>query len=254
MLRSVAFCVLLLLSFTAHAQGTAGTEAGAELRYLVDVPTAGMLAKGNFALDTDFYQEGGVLFGVAVGLLDRLSLGISYGGSRLIGSQEPVMNKAPGINVKIRIIEEGEEFPAIALGFDSQGRDGFIKGLDRYLIKSPGFYAAVSRNYSLLGNLSLHGGINYSLERADDDSDMNFFVGAEKSIGSIVSFLLEYSVGANDSHGNALGKGRGYLNTGLRWSVGGGLTLGFNLKDIIKNGRDITVGNRTIRLEYVKSF
>lgn len=254
MLKSAVFTVLLLLPFMTYAQETAGSESSAELRYLVDVPTAGMLPKGSFALDTDFYQEGGVLFGISVGLLDRLSLGISYGGTRLIGSQEPVMNKAPGINMKIRIIEESENLPAIALGFDSQGRDGFIKNLDRYLIKSPGFYGAVSRNYSLLGNLSLHGGVNYSLEKADDDADVNFFLGAEKSIGSVVSFLLEYNVGANDSHGKALGKGRGYLNSGLRWSVGGGLTLGFNLKDVIKNGRDVTVGNRTVRLEYVKFF
>ena len=33
-----------------------------------------------------------------------------------------------------------------------------------------------------------------------------------------------------------------------------GLTLGVNMKDIIKNGRDISVANRTVRLEYARAF
>ncbi|MFN0159567.1 MAG: hypothetical protein ACKVRP_16005 [Bacteroidota bacterium] len=236
------------------AQGSAGTGSNIEPRYVVDVPTAGMLPKASFAMDMDFYQEGGVLFGLSVGVLDQLSIGLSYGGSRLLGADEPIMNELPGVNVKVRIVEEGEDWPAIALGFDSQGRDGFLKDLDRYQIKSPGFYAALSRNYSLLGNLSVHGGINYSLERGDDDEDANVFAGVEKSIGSVFSLLMEYNVAANDSHAKAVGRGRGYLNFGARWSVGGGFTLGFNLKDIIKNGGDISVANRTVRLEYIRFF
>ncbi len=252
--RLIVAILALLISRTGWAQGSAGEGANIEPRYLVDVPTAGMLPKASVAMDMDFYQEGGVLLGLSVGILDQLSIGLSYGGSRLLGADEPVMNELPGINVKVRVIDESEDWPAIALGFDSQGRDGYLKDLDRYQIKSPGFYTVVSRNYSLLGDLSLHGGLNYSLERGDGDEDLNFFVGAEKTIGSVFSFLLEYNVGANDSHGGAIGKGRGYLNLGARWSVGGGFTLGFNLKDLIKNGEDITVGNRTIRLEYIQFF
>jgi len=53
----------------ANAQGSAGTEGSLEPRFLIDVPTAGMLAKGSFALDLDFYQEGGVLLGLSVACL-----------------------------------------------------------------------------------------------------------------------------------------------------------------------------------------
>jgi len=236
----------------SYGQGSAGTEGNAELRYLVDVPTAGMLYKGSAALDVDFYQEGGVLLGISLGILDRLSFGISYGGSKLIGSDKAVMNSVPGVNIKIRVIEESLVLPAIAIGFDSQGRDGYIKELSRYVIKSPGLYAVASRNYFLLGFLSIHGGVNYSFERADDDNDINFFAGVEKTLGSVVSVMLEYNLASNDSNGKALGKGRGYLNAGFRWSVGSGLTLGVNLKDIIKNGTNVNVGNRTVRIEYVK--
>ena len=113
-----------------------------------------MLDKGTFALDVDFYQEGGVLFGISAGIFERLSFGISYGGSRLIGAQSPVMNEIPGINLRIRIVEENMVFPAIVIGFDSQGKDGYIKEQDRYRIKSPGFYAVASKNYLLLGYFS----------------------------------------------------------------------------------------------------
>ncbi len=250
-------CALLAAGMPAptSAQGSAGSAGTLEPRYLVDIPTAGMLPKSSFALDMDFYQEGGVLLGLSAGILDRLSFGISYGGSDLIGSGEPEMNPVPGVNLKIRVIEENVALPAIVLGFDSQGRDGYIKSLSRYVIKSPGFYVAASKNYELLGFFSIHAGVNYSLERADDDRDFNVFAGVEKSVGGVISLVVEYNLGANDSNGKALGKGRGYLNAGVKCSIGGGLTLAVCLKDLAKNSRDdITVANRVMKLEYVKMF
>lgn len=253
--RAIAAALLWLMCVQgAAAQGAAGSGGGLEPRFLVDVPTAGMLDKGTFALDVDFYQEGGVLFGLSAGLFERLSFGISYGGMRLIGSQSPVMNDIPGVNLRIRIIEENMVFPAIVLGFDSQGKDGYLKEQDRYRIKSPGFFAVASKNYLLLGYFSLHGGVNYSLEGADGDRDINLFIGAEKTIGPILSLVAEYNFGLNDNSGGARGKGRGYVNAGLKVSLGNGLTLGVNLKDIIKNGRDLSVANRTVRLEYARAF
>ena len=254
LLLSLMLCLVGIFS-RANAQGSAGTEGHLEPRFLVDIPTAGMLAKGSLALDLDFYQEGGVLLGLSVGLLDRLSIGVSYGGTHLIGSDDPVMNSVPGANIKIRIIEENMTFPALVLGFDSQGRDGYLKDLSRYVIKSPGLYVAASKNYSMIGFFSIHGGVNYSLERADGDRDVNVFAGVEKTLGSVVSLVVEYNLGSNDSNGRAIGKGRGYLNTGLKWAVGNGLTLGVCLKDLAKNtNNDLTVANRTVKIEYVRTL
>ena len=254
LLTPIVLCVVpFVATHLALAQGSAGSDATLEPRYLVDMPTAGMLEKGDFALDLDFYQEGGLLFGFSVGILDRISLGLSYGGTNLIGTGDPVMNSVPGASIRVRAIEEGLVFPAIVLGFDSQGRDGYIKELSRYTIKSPGLFAVASKNYSLLGFLSIHGGVNYSFERADEDRDFNVFVGADKSLGGFLSLVLEYNLGANDSNGRALGKGRGYLNTAIKCSIGGGLTLGVCLKDLTKNGNsDIIAANRTVKIEYEK--
>jgi len=245
---------MVCLAPSAAGQSAAGSEGELEPRYLVDVPTAGMLDKGSMAIDIDFYQEGGLLLALSAGVLDRLSFGISYGGSHLIGASSPVMNETPGVNVKLRIIEESVALPAIAIGFDSQGKDGYIKDLDRYTVKSPGLYAAASKNYTLLGFFSLHGGVNYSFERADGDKDINLFFGAEKSIGPILSLVMEYNMGLNDNSGDAIGKGQGYLNAALRCGLGNGLTIAVHIKDLMHNGQEITVANRTVRLEYARAF
>jgi hypothetical protein len=245
-------CLICNNAKAGFGQGSAGTEGGNEPRYLVEMPTAGMLAKSTLGLDIDFFQEGGVLVGLNIGLFNRFSLGVSYGGSGLIGSDEAVMNPAPGVNAKLRIIEENSVLPALALGFDSQGREGYMNDLDRYRIKSPGFYVAGSKNYSLLGFFSIHGGVNYSLE--GDEKKPNFFIGIEKTVGSVISLVAEYNSALNDAGDDAVAKGRGYLNLGFRWAVGGGLTLGVDLKDLLDNAGTVTIGNRGVRLEYITSF
>ncbi len=253
--RFLAVVVLVLLASNgSFAQGSAGSSGKFEPRFIVDMPTAGMLDKGSYAVDLSFYQNGGVLLGFSVGALSRLSLGVSYGGTGLIGSGTPVMNEIPGFNAKIRILEESTTLPALAIGFDNQGKDGYIKELSRYVMKSPGFYAVLSKNYSLLGFLSLHGGVNYSLERSDGDKDVNGYVGAEKTIGPFVSILAEYNLGLNDNGGQAPGKGRGYLNAAFRWSISGGLTLGVSFKDLLQNGNEDSASIRTVSLEYIRFF
>jgi len=246
-------CLLILVFFASplQAQGSAGTKGDAEPRFIVDMPTAGMLAKGSFAVDVEFYQEGGVLGTLSAGIFDRLTFGVSYGGSRLLGSQKAIMNPVPGATIKVRLLEESVSLPALALGFDSQGKDGYVRELDRYAVKSPGLYAVASKNYLLAGYFSIHGGVNYSFERLDGDKSFNIYLGAEKTIGPFLSLLAEYNLALNDNSGEAIGKGRGYLNMALKWAFTGGLTLGVNVKDILRNARGVSLVNRTARLEIV---
>ncbi len=253
--RAAVVAITALFAATRlHAQGSAGTRGKAEPRFLVDMPTAGMLAKGTFAVDVDFYQEGGVLAGLSAGIFERLTFGMSYGGSHLLGRENAVMDPLPGVNVKVRLLEESVGFPALAIGFDSQGKDGYLKDLDRYTVKSPGLFAVLSKNYLMLGYLSLHGGINYSFERGDGDRSFNVYAGAEKTIGPFLSFLAEYNLAMNDNSGRAIGRGRGYLNAALKWSFAGSVTIGVNFKDILENSRNAAMVSRTARIEIVAGF
>ncbi len=254
MKRLIFISSLLITHCSLLAQNTAGDAANIEPRYVVDTPTAGLLKRGAFAVDVDFFQNGGMTIGLSAGALDRLSFGIAYGGTGIIGHDNVTLQKLPGVNIKFRLIDESAAMPAIALGFDSQGKETYIDSTERFTIKSRGFFAAASKNYTLLGNLSVHGGINYSLENKDGNKDPDFFVGAEKSLGSDISFLFEYDFGFNDYGGQSLGKGSGYMNAGMRWSWGNGFTLGFDLKNLVKNQDQVTFGNRTIKVEYVRTL
>ena len=246
---------LSCVSFPVFPQtrGTAGDASILEPTMVIDKPTAGMLRRADYFISANFFQRGGVLTSVSVGLFDRFSFGISYGGTGIIGPDKIEMNPLPGVRAKLRLTQETIMTPAIAIGFDSQGKEPYLDSLSRYTIKSPGFYVVASKNYELMGHLSLHGGINYTLENKDGDKDVNLFVGAEKSLGDIFSILAEYDFAVNDNN-ERIGRGRGYLNLGFRLSAGEGLIIGFDLKNVTQNQRDIKIANRVLQIEFVGSF
>lgn len=251
---AVLSIIAVLAVLPLSAQNSAGDEATIEPRQVIDAPTAGLLKRGSFGMDVDFFQEGGVGIALSAGALERLNFGLSFGGTQILGHEKVTMQKLPGINIKYRFIDESVMMPAIAIGFDTQGKESYIDSTERFTIKSRGLFVAASKNYKLFGNLSLHGGINRSMESKDGDKDLDVFVGAEKSFGPDISFLCEYDFGFNDNGPASLGQGRGYLNTGARWSFGNGFTLGFDLKNLVKNQERVTVGNRLIKIEYVRTL
>lgn len=251
---TIIIVFLVSFSFTA-AQGTAGGNAKYEYRNIIDLPSAGVLEKGYVGITTDILPEGVLISKIEVGVFENFSFGISYGGSKIIGRGNPEWYELPGINVRLRLLNENEQFPALSLGFDSQGKGKYFDGIERYEIKSPGFYAAMAKNYQFLGYLSFHGILNYSLEREDGDKDLNFGVGIEKTIGPRVSLVAEYDFAINDNHGNAIGEGNGYLNMGLRWSAGDGFTIGMDFRNLLNNKKFNTYkADRAIFVEYIKSI
>ena len=255
-LMLLASLVLTGILYTAFAQSYAGEGATIEPTMLIDKPTAGLLKRGSYSVTSNFFQNGGVLVGISVGIFEPFTFGISYGGTNIIGLDKIDMNPFPGISAKLRIISESPLMPAIAFGFDSQGKEPYLRAdsLKRYTIKSPGVYIAASKNYEFLGNLSVHGGLSKSTETSDGDKDLDMYVGAEKSIGKDISIMVEYDFATNDNNNYAVGKGKGYLNFGFRWTWGKGMVVGFNLKNISKNQDHVNVGNRTLQLDYIGSF
>jgi hypothetical protein len=247
----LALALLCAAPGPACAQGSAGADATIESRSVIDVPTAGIIPHKSVSVDFDFFGEGGVLTTATLGLFGRATLACSFGGTSIIGAASPNWNALPGFGARIRVLDEALVLPAIALGFSSQGKGAWLSALDRYEVKSPGLYGVVSKNYRLAGYLAIHGGMNYSFERGDGDRDINFFAGAEKTLGPFLSFMAEYDLGMNDSNRDALGRGRGYFNTGLKVAMGNGLMIALSLRDVFQNQQDATIANRTIQIEYV---
>jgi hypothetical protein len=249
------FCLLLFLPQFSLSQGTAGESAKYEYRTLVDVPTAGILEKGFVGVTSDI-MPGGVFIGkIEVGVFDNISFGISYGGGNIIGAGTPDWYELPGVNFRFRLFNESVALPAITFGFDSQGKGAYFDSSGRYALKSPGFFGAVSKNFEFLGYLSLHSAVNYSLESKDGDNFINMFVGFEKTLGPNFSFLAEYDFAFNDNTTNLFGNGNGYMNVGIRWSLGEGLTLGLDLRDMLNNKKwSPSTADRAVKIEYIKSI
>ncbi len=249
------FVVVLFSSFGVFAQGSAGTNAKFEYRSLIDLPTAGILEKGFVGVTMDVLPNGGVISKLEVGVFENFSFGISFGGMNIIGTGPVTWDKLPGVNIRARLLDETQSMPALTIGFDSQGKGKYFDNLNRYEIKSPGFYLAAAKNFDFLGYLSVHGVINYSLERKDGDKDLDFGVGVEKTLGKRISLMAEYDFATNDNTGKALGNGNGYLNFGLRWSVGQGFTVGLDLRNMLENKKiNSNKADRGIFVEYVKAI
>ncbi len=251
---AVLVCVSLASSQSPDSKGTYDVPLSLQPRYMVDFPTAGLPPKGGFYVDADIYGEGGVLFYLGVGFARYFSFGISYGGLRIIGSGDPQMNPQPGVQLKARIVEESFVVPAIALGFDSQGRGAYLDSLDKYLIKSRGIYAVASKNWDLLGPFSLHGGLSYSLE-SDDNNSATIFLGAIKTFGGFLDLRGEYDFAINDSWAdNPHISDEGLLNMSVVWHVNPSFSIGLEVRDILSGNKvdfdDLREWNRGLSIEY----
>lgn len=250
MKRTCLFLIGIMLIFGGSAAAQPGTLTIGEL---IDLPVAHLLPAGDIDLSLRMYPRGGFLTSVMVGLSDRFSLGASYGGENIIGTGKANFNPQPCVHVRYLFFQERSLFPAISIGFDSQGFGGYNGELKRYAVKSRGFYAVVSKNTSFLGGLGMHAGINYSVEDEDGDTDPDLFFGAHKKINEELVILAEYDTAINDNSDNAIGSGKGYLNCALRWSFAQRLFVEFAWKNILENNETIVGSSREIKLIY-KSF
>ncbi len=240
--------------------------------YLVSIPTAGTLPKGTYTLEMLLQNNGGILPKLAVGLTDHFTIGMSFGVQKFIGDVKAELNKqTPEVQLKYRVYEENTSWPAIVVGLDTQGRGAYhVKAVDndtttvalnRYDQKAWGVYVVASKNWNLLGNLGMHLGISKNnWENKDGDGDIDLFFGFDKQLNRTFSLLLEYDAALNDNadaydiNTITFGKGRGYLNAGLRWAIAPGLLLEFDINNITLNNDASSYSNREVKILYSESF
>ncbi|HKJ69818.1 MAG TPA: hypothetical protein VKA68_17810 [bacterium] len=224
---------------------------------LINTPTAGSLEQGSYAAEIRMMPEGGVLGNIMVGLTGRFLLGVSYGGTGIIGEDSVDWNPEPGVHAKYRLLDESMKFPALAIGFNSQGYHSYIDSLQRYEIKSSGFYVALSKNYRFLGNLGLHAGMNYSLEDGDGDRDPNLFFGLDKDIGEELAIMVEYDASLNDNRSGdmAISRRRGYLNAAVRWTFSQRFHVEFDVNNLLRNKQKAgSLPSRELKIVYMEYF
>ncbi len=222
---------------------------------LIDLPVSSVLMHGEYAMGLRVYPKGGVLSSFAVGMLDRIQATVYYGGENLIGEGEVNWNPRIGVDARVRILDETEITPAISVGLSTQGYGGYVDSTNRYMRKSRGFYVVGSRNYyTLVGDMSVHGGVNISLERDDDDKDMSFFFGTSLALWTYGEAILEYDFAINDNEDSSIGNDNGYLNLGVRFYISEHFKLSFHLTNLFENTKDGRGFGREIKIEFRDIF
>ena len=247
----ISLLASLFLTITCSAQRSAGETANIEPLYLIDMPVAGLLPATAGSIETYLYPEGGVLIGAVYGLRRNLNVGVFYGGTRLIGSGGITWDNFPGFLVRYRLFEENAQNPAVVAGIETQGKDGYIPSWHQYVVKSPGLFVTASKNYELWGNVSFHGGINYTLERHDHDWSPNIYFGMEKSVGELVSVLGEYNF-AFDNDKDRIGFWNGSFSLAARVATNIGFNLDIQIKNLLTSAFYYQKIVRSIHIQYVR--
>lgn len=222
----------------------------------VDGPTAGVLPHGGYLFFGSIGPESSMLFAVKVGFFDRLMLGASFGLQQFIGRGDITLNDRLGFEVRLRVIEESETGPAIALGIDTQGQDAFIESSNRYERKSKGAYVVIGKNYRLIQDFTVDAGVNYSFENRDEGG-VDVFGGFALGVVKGLSLLLEYDPALNDNDAKVpshLTRGRGYLDVGARLDYRDNLRFKILFKDLFGNFRPEAGVSRSIEVFYINSF
>ncbi|MBL7032568.1 MAG: hypothetical protein ISR91_00325 [Candidatus Delongbacteria bacterium] len=256
--------VLLLAGGSACAQDDTGAPPAVPLNYLIDTPTAGLLERGEMGFDSRIYGDGGVLFTFQVGVFQAFNMGVSYGGTGIVGQGEVNWNRQPEVHLRYRLLNESFIWPAVNIGYSSQGYGRHYE--DRYQFKARGFYGVTSKNFLLAGRsiIGFHAGINYNNNEVDDDSGPNYWFGYHHALNQDLMLVLEYDCALRDKYVlqqladepvmELHRRDRGYLNGALRWTFAKKLSLIFHFKDLLGNQENLENFEREIRIQYVETL
>ncbi len=214
--------------------------------YYVDQPYVAVPGHAEFEIELRFGPQGEILGFFDIGVMDRLSFGISYGANNLLGAGDPEFYEIPGVQGRIIAIEQGLLTPRVILGFDSQGYGGYDG--TRYTIRSKGLYSQIGKAFGFKGIEILPSlGVNYCFE---GENHFDLFCGLETMFGSSSALIVDYTPNFEDD----LDQNNGYLNTSLKLIFYQGLFFEFALRDLLGNSPDDLEFNRMIRIGYKQIF
>lgn len=257
MARFTVISKLLYLFFicnvVAESPGKAGTNPRYETDFIVDFPTAGVIPINHATGTVNFLPLDAIYFDAYYAPFKSFILGMSFGGTGIIGTDSPKFQKLPGLTFKYRIFDETINIPAIAIGFRSQGGGNYIPKAERFFAHSPGFFVAFSKNFIWdLGELAFHSGINYSLEPAAHSQSPDAYFGFEQALGKISAVNFEYDLTLDEDVSYINHRGR--FNSSIRLSIVDGVTMGLILRDITKSMKGQSGISRQFLIDFVKKI
>jgi len=192
---------------------------------LIDVPTAGVVDYSNFNIKSRFYNNGGVLTYIDIGILQNLNLGASFMVDNLIGSNTPVKMVKPEMQIKFRFYDGGYYIPALSIGYDGQGYY-YDRGLKKYMQKGKGLYLVGSRELFFQGFMS---SIGFNIPDYDQGY-LYSFLGFNYNIDDKFNLILEFD---NLFHSDYPSR----TNAGVRIAVNPNFFIDLAFRNIGRNSK-----------------
>lgn len=185
---------------------------------VIDTPTAEILDYGSFTFSSRFMNQGGILPALQFGVFQRLMLGTSIELDNYIGHGTIDLQR-PSLQFKFRFSDGGRNFPAAAVGYDSQGYR-YDKAAKKYAETERGLYFVLSQEVLVRG-FEASAGFNVS----DFENDrIRFFTNASWIVAGGLGLFIEYD--------NIQNKKYNRLNAGGTVFLSPTIQMGFYIRDM----------------------
>ncbi len=211
--------------------------------YNIDQPVPISLAHAEYYASARLWGGGGVLMRFGLGLFDRVTLGMSYGGNYIIGSSSPQFygRHRPDFQARLAILQEQGYMPNLVLGFENQGYDAYVPGGDAYEVKEKGGYLCIGKTLDAI-RTHCQVGVNYW-------DGLDGFVALNALLPGNVELIAEYDPALNDT----MDANRGFLNFGIGWTFAYRVRMVVSLRDVLGNKPDTKL-NRTLDISLNDRF
>ncbi len=217
--------IVFVLLFAASSLTYSG-----ELLRIVTEPTAGIIAPGTYSVSFCTFPDDGLRFSFSVGVISRLVLGISFGGTNVIGVEDAVWFDHLWLKGRFRLLDETEVSPAVAFGYDNEP---ILIRPGSYSKQAKGMYLALSKNFSTFGgDMGVHGGVSLDPE---SPAHAGMWVGFDKSVPGGFGIACEYDPAFNDTDSSGVATDDGFLNAELYWESFGQVRISLQFIDIFQS-------------------
>jgi hypothetical protein len=223
---------------------------GESFTRLVDLQTAHTLQRAAYALNVRVGPGGSLITGMAVGVTPYINIGVSYGAGNVIGSGNADWDDEIEFEVKLRLSEEFDVVPGLAIGYDSRGYGTQIAE-GGYAKASQGVYVVAVKTAPFSEYWQFHGGVSRTLELEKAEPD--FFLGLTARFSQEFSLVAEYSLGVEREEDGGSDK-TGFLNAGLRWVFAGQLELDLLFRNLLGPSGSPEPSSRALALAFYDSF
>jgi hypothetical protein len=244
-LGALAALLLLVLLVPSAAAGYGDTFTN-----LVDVQTAHTLPRASYALGVRVVPGGGVQTGFTIAAMDGILAGVSYGAANVIGSGEADWDNEIEFELKIRLAEEHDVIPGLAIGYDSRGH-GLQLPDGGYEKASQGIYIVAAKTAPFSEFWQFHGGVSRTLEV--EKANLDFFLGASGRLSQEFSIVVEYQVGATRDEEGSNDK-MGFLNAGLRWVFAEQVEVDLYFRNLAGPSGSPELSSRALAFVFYDSF